>query len=95
MDITLPSPRKGEKPNWYLYTISSPKRDKIQRYINKLGIGAVPYYSTSIHNTLLYRGSHKLTTTDWAATHVLSLPIHPKVTKSNIQYMAQAIHDVL
>ncbi len=95
LDITLPSPRENEEPNWYLYTISSSKRNKIQRHLNRLGIGAAPYYSTPVHKTPLYSSTLKLVVTDWAAEHVLSLPIHPKVTIQNVQYIADSIHDAL
>jgi dTDP-4-amino-4,6-dideoxygalactose transaminase len=33
--------------------------------------------------------------TDWAASNVLSLPVHPKVTSKNIEFIAKTIRDIL
>ncbi|MFM7796365.1 MAG: DegT/DnrJ/EryC1/StrS family aminotransferase, partial [Candidatus Nitrosotenuis sp.] len=53
-DVTLPAPRKHEKVNWYLYTISSKNRDKISKILNENDIGATVYYGTPIHKTPYY-----------------------------------------
>jgi len=37
----------------------------------------------------------KLPVTDWSASHVLSLPIHPKVTSKNIEFVAKTISEIL
>jgi dTDP-4-amino-4,6-dideoxygalactose transaminase len=48
-DVTIPTPRKHEKVNWYLYTISSKNRDKISKALNENGIGSKVYYGTPVH----------------------------------------------
>ena len=42
--------------------------------------GAASYYPIPIHKSPFYKSKTKLPVTDWTASHVLSLPIHPKVT---------------
>nr|WP_237087756.1 DegT/DnrJ/EryC1/StrS family aminotransferase [Nitrosopumilus piranensis] len=37
----------------------------------------------------------KLTNTDWASKHVLSLPIHPNVSTKNIEYIAKTVRDLV
>ena len=46
---------------------------------------------TPIHKTKLYRNNRKLSATDWASSHVISLPVHPQVTKKNIELMVNII----
>ena len=36
-----------------------------------------------------------VTMIEWASSHVLSLPIHPKVTQKNIEFIAKTIRDTL
>ena len=83
-DIILPRERKNEVVNWYLYTIAIKQRDKIMNKLNSAGIGASVYYNPSIHQTPYYKTKKTLTTTEWASRHVISLPIHPKVKKSDL-----------
>ena len=83
-DIVLPKQRKGETLNWYLYTIALKNRNNIMKKLNSSGIGATVYYSPPIHKTPYYKTKTNLPNTEWAACHVLSLPIHPKVSKSDM-----------
>jgi dTDP-4-amino-4,6-dideoxygalactose transaminase len=43
----------------------------------------------------LYKSKIKLPITDWASSHVLSLPIHPKVTPKNIELIAITISELI
>lgn len=95
LKITLPHQRKNENVNWYLYTIALEKRDKLLKKLNEKGIGAASYYPTPVHKTPFYKLDTKLPVTDWASSHVLSLPIHPKVTQKNIEFIAKTIRDTL
>ena len=95
LDIKLPQHQKNEKVNWSLYTIATKKRDKFLKKLNEKGIGAVSYYTTPVHKTPYYRLKTKLPVTDWAASHVISLPIHPKVTQKNIEFIAKTMRDIL
>ena len=83
-DIILPKERKNEVMNWYLYTVALKQRDKIMNKLNSAGIGAAVYYNPSIHQTPYYKTKKTLTNTEWASHHVISLPIHPKVKKSDL-----------
>ena len=95
LNVILPQQRKNETSNWYLYTIATEKRDKLLMKLNKKGIGAKSYYLTPIHQTPFYKHKISLPVTDWAASHVISLPIHPKVTQKNIEFIAKIMRDIL
>jgi len=89
LSIKIPSERKNEKVNWYLYTVALKNRNMIMSKLNKKGIGATSYYGIPIHKTPFYRKKITLSNTDWAASHVLSIPIHPKVSVKNLQFIAK------
>ena len=95
LDVDIPHERKGEKVNWYLYTISTKNRDKVMKKLNSDGIGASAYYSVPVHKTPFYRNRLRLPVTDWAASHVLSLPVHPLVTKQNLYRMATSLRKLV
>jgi dTDP-4-amino-4,6-dideoxygalactose transaminase len=95
LKVVLPIERKNENVNWYLYTISTDKRDKLLKKLNEKGIGAASYYSTPIHKTPFYKLKTKLPITDLASSNVISLPIHPNVTQKNIEFIAKIMHEIL
>ena len=95
LDIVLPSERKHEKVNWYLYTIATRRRNLILQKLLKKSIGAAAYYSTPVHKTPFYKLKLELAATSWAASHVVSLPINPKVTSQNIKFIAKTMHEIL
>ena len=95
LNVKLPYERKNEKVNWYLYTISLKNRDKIIKKLNSKGIGASAYYDIPVHKTPFYNKKQKLPITDWAASHVLSLPIHPKVGNRELNFIAKTLKTLI
>lgn len=95
LDFVLPLERNDVKVNWYLYTISTKNRDKLLKQLNSKGIGATAYYSMPVHRTPFYSKKMNLPITDWAASTVLSLPVHPLVTENNLHYISKTIHQLV
>lgn len=101
--LQLPKETKHRRHSWYLYTIRlkdgyETERNKILEELNKKGIGATAYYVHPIHTMPYYReifGEHKLPETEKAAKQVFSLPIHPGVTESQIDYIGKSLLDLL
>lgn len=93
--IKIPFEGKNEKFNWSLYTIATKNRDSILKKLNSKGIGAAVYYPTPVHKIPIYKIKSKLANTDWASKHVLSLPVHPKVSVKNIEYIAKSVRDLV
>jgi dTDP-4-amino-4,6-dideoxygalactose transaminase len=95
LDIIIPHERKGEKVNWYLFTIATKNRNKIMKKLNSEGIGAAVYYSIPVHKTPFYNTKQNLDVTDWAASSVLSLPVHPLVSTQNLDYISKVMHKAI
>ena len=93
--IKIPIERKNEKFNWSLYTIATKNRDSILKKLNSKGIGATVYYPIPVHKIPIYKIKSKLKNTDWASKHVLSLPVHPKVSTKNVEYIAKTVRDLV
>ena len=99
LELKLPEETETKKFNWYLYTVAFKHgllRDKVKEKMINQGIGAMVYYDPPTHRTPFYRNmlthsdndndnNNNLYVTDWAAQHLLSLPVHPFVTEQDIE----------
>lgn len=97
-DAVLPSEHDQRFSNWYLYTIRVKSRDKVLEHLHTNGIGAAVYYKTPIHLYPYYQnllGCVKLPKTEQAAAEVMSLPIHPAVSVSELEHIASSVKSAL
>jgi len=96
--LQLPKEPKGFRHSWYLFTVrlrgaKRKKRDKVVETLRKKGIGAEVYYVNPIHLMPYYRkfGKHRLEETEKAAEQVFSLPVHPGVTRKQIDFIGESV----
>ncbi len=78
---------------YYLYTLYLRKgRDGVLKALNSSGIGAAVYFKMPVHRTPLYArlgfGRKALKKTEAATKHVISLPVHPAVSESDAERVA-------
>lgn len=78
----------------YLYTVYLRKnRDKILARLNAMGIGAAVYFKMPVHKTPLYfrlgYGRKRLKGAEGASMHVLSLPVHPRLGRGDVERVSQ------
>jgi perosamine synthetase len=69
-------------------------RDELTRKLGEMGVDARVYYLMSIHKQPLYQklGFHgELPISEKAANEVLSLPVHPALTKEDLTRIAEAL----
>jgi len=87
-DIILPKEKKDSSPVHHLYVIRSEKRDILVTFLKEKGVGALIHYPVPVHLQPAYRhlkGSEKLSETEKAANEIISLPIYPELSESDIQ----------
>ncbi len=94
-EIKLPREREGCRYNWYLFTISSSKRNEIKRALEEEGIHARIYYETPVHKLPSFNLNIDLPRTDIASKSVLSLPVHPKVNNVVLEKIAYTVRKAL
>ena len=94
LKIQLPNEKENEKFNWSLFTIALKNRNQILKKLNSKGIGAAVYYPVPVHKIPIYKQNSNLQNTDWAIKHAMSLPVHPKVTSKNVQFMAKLLKEL-
>ncbi|WP_084961698.1 DegT/DnrJ/EryC1/StrS family aminotransferase [Thermoactinospora rubra] len=92
--VSTPRVADGAQHVYHQYTIRVPEgRDSLQTRLAGRGVGSAVYYPTPIHRLRPYlnRGSWDLPHTDRAAAEVLSLPVHPSLTDTEIARVAEAV----
>ena len=91
--ITLPTHSNDFKHVYHQYTIRSSKRDELSEILkqNKIGFGV--HYRISIHQQEVYTklGVKDLLETEKASSQVISLPVHPHLSKDQIKFVAETI----
>jgi len=81
-------------PVWHLYVVATPQRDALQAHLTKAGIQTLIHYPVPPHRQQAYHGSGLPTSLPMAeryANEVLSLPIGPHLTASEVE---KVIHTV-
>jgi perosamine synthetase len=94
--LTPPHVAKKVKHVFYQYAIRVEDefpldRDTLAKNLRKARVGVAVHYPTPIYNQPLYQelGYEKTVcqTTEDTCTHILSLPVHPAVTKKELAYI--------
>ena len=96
--IETPVVKDGYKHVYHQYTIKvkDGKRDELSDYLIENGIGNGIYYPIPLYNQVLYTNmgyNQSLPVTDEIVKDVLSLPIHAKLTKFDLDLIVKTIKD--
>lgn len=97
--IITPKVRKGCRHVFHQYTVRitpefGKSRDEVMEVLKKNEIGFGIYYPRPIHQQKLYKKlgyQDKLPVAEKMSKEVLSLPIHPGVTKKDLDFIAETI----
>lgn len=97
--IVVPTVKPGCKHVFHQYTIRITKdfgmpRDEVIQKLNTAGVGTGIYYPLPIHQQPYYKslgfnGSHPVS--EALSKEVISLPVHPSITLSDIEHIANTI----
>ena len=94
-EIVCPVERVGSEPVYHLFVIRTKRRDTLQRYLKEKGIETLIHYPIPIHLQKAYKylGYQKgdLPVTERYAREILSLPLFPELTKSEMDEVAGVI----
>jgi len=103
--LFLPHEPDGRSHSWYLYTVrlrgvNAAKRNKIVDRLWNKNIESAVYYATPVHSTPYYRDGNvsrrgRLPETEKASRQVFSLPVHPKLSESDIEYVSETLRKTI
>jgi len=96
-DLQLPAVRENARHVYHLYVIRHNRRNALQEYLTKLGIGVLVHYPVPVHLQPAYRHTMRLAgtleETEKAASEVLSLPIFPELKLDEVDAVIRAIRN--
>ncbi|MCC9078824.1 DegT/DnrJ/EryC1/StrS family aminotransferase [Litorilinea aerophila] len=95
--------RPVERPDsthvYHLYVVRVPQRDRVQQHLRAKGIGTGIHYPVPVHQQPAYQAgaqvAHPLVHTERLAGEILSLPMHPMMTPTQVEQVATALADAL
>jgi len=95
--LKTPIEKKGATHVYHLYVIQMSQRDEVRDYLRKNGISTGIHYPIPIHKqesyaSISYRQG-KLTNTNDLGKSILSLPMFPELTESEIIRISQSLVD--
>jgi dTDP-4-amino-4,6-dideoxygalactose transaminase len=96
-NITLPYTDANIKPVYHLYVVRVKDREGLQEYLNAQGIDTGIHYPVPLHLQMAYKqlGYNKgaCPIAEKTSNEILSLPMYPELSSSQIQYTANKIKE--
>lgn len=99
--LVMPREPTGRKHAWYLFTprlrgANAGKRNKLVEKLRSRNIAASVYYESPVHMLPYYRDLQStrrspLPETERACRQVFSLPVHPQLKQSELQFIAESV----
>ncbi len=95
--LQLPTVTNGNESAWHLYTVRSPLRDELKKYLDSNGIGNAVHYPMPLHLQKVYAHlgykAGDFPVAEKAAREVLSLPMFPALTDVQIRRVAEVVKE--
>jgi dTDP-4-amino-4,6-dideoxygalactose transaminase len=94
--VSTPIERPRARHVYHQYTVRAQDRDRLQARLGERDVEAVVYYPRALHQQPLYRelgigGSFPVA--EGAVAEVLSLPVHPSLSREDLESIASAVND--
>ncbi len=95
--IGVPYVPKGYKHVYHQYTIRVKGRDAVQKKLADMGVGTGVYYPQGLHELgpLAKYRTRKLPKTEKACKEVLALPVHPALSKADLETVAKSVAEAM
>jgi perosamine synthetase len=97
--VIVPIEQEGYTHVYHQYTVRVPggKRDALRTFLQENGVGSEIYYPVPVHKQPFYTGELgydiTLPEAEMAATEVLSLPVHPALTQSDLDLIVAKVNE--
>jgi perosamine synthetase len=95
--VLIPCAADGCEHVYHQYTVRVPgnKRDALRIHLEERGVGSEIYYPVPVHKQIFYEEmgyNLSLPEAERAASEVLSLPIHPSLTRSDLETIVDEVN---
>lgn len=97
LNIQLPKVREEALHVYHQYVVRSKKRDKLQQYLEIHEIQSLVHYPKPVHLQPAYLNKYEivenLTETEQCTNEILSIPIHPYLSDSQVDHIIKALSE--
>ncbi|WP_067504489.1 DegT/DnrJ/EryC1/StrS aminotransferase family protein [Actinoplanes sp. TFC3] len=90
--VTTPAVMPGAVHVYHQYVIRHQDRDALQQRLSDAGIETGIHYPAPVHRSAAYHQTLALPHTEQAVTDVLSLPVHPQLSTTDLDRLIQAVN---
>ena len=80
-----------ERCSYHLYWICVKNRNKFRKVLNDRGIETGTHYKP-IHQMSFYKRTNKILNTENAGKEIVTIPIHPNLTQSQIAHIIKSVN---
>jgi dTDP-4-amino-4,6-dideoxygalactose transaminase len=95
--LKLPAVPAWAEPVWHVYVVRSEKRDALQAFLNKAGVGTLIHYPIPPHLSGAYSNlgfaAGSLPVAEEIASTALSLPIGPHLSHESLSIVCRAVRE--
>lgn len=95
--VVLPQEAPDRTHVYHLYVLQHPRRDELLAHLKAAGVRGGLHYPIPVHLQPCYEGipiaPNSLTTTESVASRVISLPMYPELTRTQIEFVCDRIRD--
>jgi dTDP-4-amino-4,6-dideoxygalactose transaminase len=100
LEIVVPTERPGYRHVYHQYTVRIENgRDRVQHRLRELGVGSAVHYPIPVHRQPIYQdlgyGSLEFPVAETMADEVLSLPVHPALSDSDVDRVAGSLLEAI
>ncbi|MDL0141617.1 DegT/DnrJ/EryC1/StrS family aminotransferase [Halobacterium salinarum] len=93
-DLITPVEPSDCRHSYHQYTVRAGDREELAEYLEDAGVGTGVYYPTPIHKQPAYEDiTCSAPVSEEVANDVLSLPVHPELSTTDIETITQAVHE--
>jgi dTDP-4-amino-4,6-dideoxygalactose transaminase len=97
--VRPPAPTVGGGDHvFHQYVVTSDDRDALRAHLAARGIATAVHYPTPIHRTEAYAGRladrRRLPAAESLASRICTLPMHPALSRADVERIAAAVHEL-
>jgi len=97
LPLKLPVVESEREPVWHLFVIETDQRDELLQFLKDKEIYCGIHYPIPLHLQGAYQDlgyqAGDFPVAEKAAKRILSLPLHPDLTKEDVSYIKGALED--
>ena len=91
--LQLPSAADAEAHVYHLYVVQHPERERLREYLAAQGVETMIHYPFLLHRQRLFQRAEQsaLPAAERVADRILSLPLYPQMTTSEVERVIEAV----